>query len=156
MPVIKTSKTAVKTKVSSVVVREIKTDAEWNAMYRLIKQLNKSMTPAKYERLLADMKPRGYRCVGAFMDGKLVGVSGFWVSVRFWCQKYIDIDNVVVDEAIRSKGIGAKMIAWIEKEGRRQKCDMAMLDCYTTHHQSHRFYFREGYSILGYHFTKDL
>jgi GNAT superfamily N-acetyltransferase len=151
-----TASKTTKKKSSSLVLRELKKPADWQAMFRLIKQLNKSMTKKQYDGMLADMLARGYRAVGAYQGDTLVGVSGFWVSVRFWCHKYIDIDNVVVDEKIRSKGIGAKLIAWIEKEGRRQKCEMSMLDCYTTHHKSHRFYFRQGYCILGYHFTKDL
>jgi diamine N-acetyltransferase len=140
----------------AVVVRELKTKEAWLEMYSLIKQLNKQMGPKQFEALLIEMLARGYRCVGAYQGKKLVGAAGFWIGYRFWCRKYIDIDNVVVDEKHRAKGIGKKMMVWIEREGRKRGCESAMLDCYTTHHQSHRFYFREGYTIIGYHFIKDL
>jgi GNAT superfamily N-acetyltransferase len=152
----KSSAKTPKNQSSKVVIHELKTKQDWQSMYPLIKQHNKTMTRKTYDALLPEMLARGYRCIGAYQGEKLVGVMGFWVGVRFWCKKYIDIDNVVVDKSLRSKGIGSKMMAWVEAEGRRQKCDMSMLDCYVSYHASHRFYFREGYCILGYHFTKNL
>lgn len=150
------SKEVVSKKAATIVLRELKTAKAWLEMYYLIKQLNKRMSPKQFEALLKEMQERGYRCVGAYKNNTLVGAAGFWVGYRFWCRKYIDIDNVVVDEKHRAKGIGKKMVQWIEREGRKQSCESAMLDCYTSHHDSHRFYFREGYTIIGYHFTKDL
>jgi GNAT superfamily N-acetyltransferase len=137
-------------------LREIKTPAEWKAIFTLVKQQNKDMTRKEFETLLAEMRKQGYRCVGAYAQGALVGIMGFWIGYRFWCHKYIDIDNVVVEKSLRSRGIGRKMLAWVEKEAKRQNCAMAVLDSYTTGHNAHRFYFREGYCILGYHFTKHL
>ena len=125
-------------------------------MYPLLKLTNTTLTKAEFNKLLPVMRKKGYRCLGVFHDGTLIAITGFWVGVRFWCRKYIDIDNVVVVEKWRRHNIGKRMMAWIENEGRKQRCNMAVLDCYTTFHQAHRFYHREGYSILGYHFTKDL
>ncbi len=147
---------SLKNPASAMVIRELVFPDDADALRALIKQLNKSMTNTLFKSLLTEMLARGYRCAGAFKGDTLIGAAGFWIGFRFWCRKYIDIDNVIVDEKTRSKGIGGKLLAWIEKEGKKQDCEMAMLDCYTTHHKSHRFYFREGYSILGYHFTKDL
>lgn len=125
-------------------------------MYPLVKQSNPEMTRRQFETLLGAMLNEGYRCIGAYQGKKLVGVAGFWVGWRFWCGKYIDIDNVVVGKAYRGQAIGQQMMRWVEKEGKRLKCVIAVLDSYTRSHRSHRFYFREGYVILGYHFTKDL
>ncbi len=141
---------------ASVIIRELTSKADYQSMYPLIKTLNKEMTKKRFGELLAQMLPRGYRCVAAYQNGKLVGLTGFWEGYRFWCGHYIDLDNVVVDPAIRSKGIGQKMVTWVEKEGKRLGCTMAGLDSYNTAYSAHRFYFREGYRILGYHFTKEL
>lgn len=145
-----------KAKSLPVAVRELKTKEEWLAMYGLIRQSNRKMSRRQFENLLIEMLAHGYRCAGAYSGGKLVGVAGFWIGYRFWCRKYIDVDNVVVDEKLRGKGIGRKLMRWIEKEGRRLNCESAHLDCYTSLSASHRFYFREGYTIIGYHFIKDL
>ncbi|NBO19308.1 MAG: GNAT family N-acetyltransferase [Proteobacteria bacterium] len=139
-----------------ITLRELTTARHWQQAYPLLCQQNKDLSHADYLAMLADMRQAGYRCVGAFAGVQLVGVMGFWVGTRFWCRKYIDLDNVVVDEKQRSRGIGKKLLDWVEAEGRRQGCRMAVLDSYTTAHRAHRFYYREGYVALGYHFTKQL
>ncbi len=135
---------------------ELKTTADFAPALRLLKQLNPTMTKQKFASCLKKMLPQGYRCIAYVEKGKYVGICGFWHGTRFWCGDFIDLDNVVVDEKIRSKGVGKKMLDWVEKEAKRLKCDQLGLDCYTTHHAAHRFYFREGYIIRGYHFTKAL
>lgn len=140
----------------SISLREILHASEFLAMYKLVKLQNKDLARKEYSRLLAEMLPMGYRCVGAWQGKKLVGICGFWSGTRFWCGRFIDLDNVIVDSALRSKGIGKKLVAWVEKEAKRHKCKIVGLDCYVTAHDAHRFYFREGYISLGYHFIKKL
>ncbi len=140
----------------SLLIRELTSNAEWLSMYRLVKQANPKMTRKEFTETLAAMREKGYRCAAAYADDAMVGLVGFWIGWRFWCGKYIDIDNLVVDKNVRSKGVGKQLVAWVEKEGKRQKCAIAVLDSYTYNYPSHRFYFREGYVIYGYHFTKDL
>jgi len=142
--------------LSSVTIRELTTKSHWHALYPLITQLNKELSRKQFDALLSGMLESGYRCVGAWQGKNLIGACGFWVGYRFWCGKYLALDNVVVDQAIRSRGIGKKMVAYVEKEATKLKCDLVELDSYTTAYSAHRFYFREGYCILGYHFTKKL
>src|SRR5690242_17632986 len=111
-----------------ITVRELTHKEEWLDMYALIKQLNKDMNKKQFEALLIEMLAAGYRCIGAYRKKKLVGVMGFWVGYRFWCGKYIDIDNVIVDKKLRSQGVGRQMIRWVEKEGKRLRCEIAVLD----------------------------
>lgn len=140
----------------SVTIREI-AKQEMPSIFPFIKQLNKDMTEERFTALLGLMLEKGYRCAGAFdAEGKLVGISGFWELVRFWCGTHVDIDNVVTDENLRGQGIGKKLIDWIEDWARKQGYTFAVLDSYTHNSDSHRFYFREGYIIRGFHFTKDL
>jgi GNAT superfamily N-acetyltransferase len=140
---------------ASLSIREL-SPGDMPAMYSLIKQANPKITRTRFESLLSDMRKAGYRCAGAYKGKTLVGVAGFWVGYRFWCGKYIDVDNVVVAKSYQGSGIGTKLMAWVEKEGKRLKCDISVLDSYTIAHPAHRFYFRQGYVILGYHFTKEL
>ena len=139
-----------------ITLRELTSKADWQSAYPLLRQQNKTLTITKYRKLLPAMQEKGYRCVGAFSGGELMGIMGFWIGHRFWCEKYIDLDNVVVDEAARSRGIGKKLLDWAEAEGRRQGCKLAVLDSYTTAPRAHRFYYRAGYVALGYHVTKQL
>lgn len=139
-----------------VEIREFTTEEELKGIYPLIQLLNPGMDRSTFEELLARMCKQGYRCIGAFVKGECVGICGFWVGYRFWCHGYIDLDNIVVKESHRSHGIGAAMMRWIEQEGKRLGCKVAVLDAYTYNYASHRLYIRDGYKILGYHFVKDL
>jgi GNAT superfamily N-acetyltransferase len=135
---------------------ELKTASDFAPALQLLQQLNPAMTKQKFEIRLKKMLSQGYRCIAYVEEGKMLGLCGFWYGTRLWCGDFIDLDNVVVDEKVRSKGIGQKMIDWVEKEAHRLKCDQLGLDCYTTKHAAHRFYFREGYIIKAYHFIKPL
>jgi len=137
-------------------IKEIKTDKEFAAILPLIQMQNPKITPAIFKKRLKAMRAAGYRCIAMMEDTKIMGIAGFWTSIKFWCGSYIEPDNVIVDETCRGKGIGQKLMKWIENEGKNLGCDMTLLYSYTNSHKTHAFYFREGFIIRGYGFTKDL
>ena len=128
--------------------------AEIPAIYPLIRQLNPWMTKALFNRALKEMLPLGYRVLAAFDGKKLVGCSGFWVGMRFWCGRQFDIDNVIVAEDYRRAGVGRKMTVWLEKKAAELNCDLMVLDSYAGSAHAHRFYMQQGFALTGYHFTK--
>ncbi len=117
---------------------------------------NPKIKKAQLEASLKDMLKQKYACVGAFMYGNCVGVAGYWAGTRFWCGRYIDVDNVYVLEEYRKKNIGKALMDFIEVYARKQKANMIVLDSYVTSTKAHKFYFREGYTIAGYHFFKKI
>lgn len=138
-------------------ISELRTREEMESIFPLVRQRQEDMSFECFSALLDEMLPAGYRCIGAYdAQGALVGISGFWIKCQFYCRKSIRIDNFIIDEAHRNQGIGAAMVAWLEEEGRRNDCRVALLDSYVSNHNSHKFYFREGFRILGFHFLKEL
>jgi GNAT superfamily N-acetyltransferase len=134
---------------------ELTEETQFLRTYPLLAALNPSLTYEQFTQRLTKIRTQAYRCI-AYTDemGEYLGICGFWYGTRFWCGDFIDIDHFVVREGIRAEGIGKQMLAWIEAEAARLGCDQTGLDCYVTHDRAHRFYFREGYIIKGYHFTK--
>lgn len=139
----------------SIVVRKLLED-ELSLILPLIEKHNPKIPPEELGRRLQVMMTHGYHCIAAFEAERLVGVAGYWLGARFYCGEYMDVDNVVVEEALRSKGVGAKMMEWLEEKARSLGCKIIVLDSYVTFAGAHRFYFRQGYEILGFHFKKDL
>ena len=136
-----------------VVIRELQQE-EFPLILPLIERHNAKIPPEELHRRLKAMIPCGYHCIAAFEGERIVGVAGYWLGARFYCGEYMDVDNVVVDPDLRSKGVGAKMMDWLEAKARDRGCKVVVLDSYVTYAGAHRFYFRQGYEILGFHFHK--
>ena len=138
---------------SDLIIRELSTE-ELPSILPLIEQHNAKQAPEELRRRLEVMIPLGYRCIAAFMGERMVGVAGFWVGAKFWCGEYLEPDNVFVLSELRSAGIGAKLMDYLEGKARTLGCKVIGLDSYVTYAGAHKFYFRRGYEIVGFHFTR--
>ena len=138
----------------TITVRELSVE-EFPLILPLIEKHNSKIAPEELRRRLEVMSTHHYHCIAAFDGEQIVGVAGYWLGARFYCGEFMDVDNVVVDESLRSHGIGSLMMDWLEAKARELGCKVVVLDSYVTFAGAHRFYFRQGYEILGYHFKKD-
>lgn len=143
-------------KAPAITIKELTGFDEMSALYPLIRQLNPDMMKSEFNQSLKEMLAKGYRCIAAYQGTKMVGACGMWSGTRFWCGRYVEVDNVVVDKDCRSAGIGAAMMNWVEKDAKRHKCTIVTAACYTKQHAAHKFYFREKFIILGYYFVRKL
>ena len=131
-------------------------DEMWQA-FPVISQLYPGMTPAHYDARLADMLRLDYKQVAYLTeDGQCLGVAGMWYIPRLWCDAEINIDNVVVDRHARSLGIGKKLLDRCITYAEERGVKTVTLDSFVANPASHKFYFREGFTIPGYHFIKTL
>lgn len=122
----------------------------------LLAHLNPEVPPEvlrqRFETILAEHAH--YHAFGAFVEGELAAVASAWIATKVWCGRYLEIDNIVVDPARRSSGLGSALIQHLEAFGREKDCKLAVLDSYTSNHASHRLYHRLGFEIWGFHFVK--
>jgi ribosomal protein S18 acetylase RimI-like enzyme len=136
-----------------IALREVPT-TQLSSIYPLIETLNPKLTKREFTKRLKVMIPLGYRAIAAYDGKRMVGLSGFWIGMRFWCGRQLDVDNFVVDPHYRGQQIGEKLLVWLEKEALRHGCHLMVLDVYTDNYLAHRFYHRAGFVATGYHFTK--
>lgn len=141
--------------INDITVRELATD-EFPLILPLIEKNNAKIPPDELRLRLEAMIPLGYHCIAACDGDRIVGVAGHWLGARFYCGEYMDVDNVVVEESIRSHGIGLKMMDWLHAKARELRCKVVVLDSCVTYARAHKFYFCQGYEILGYHFSKEV
>jgi GNAT superfamily N-acetyltransferase len=138
------------------VIRELLTFKEMSAQHKLLTQLSPQVNKKEYDRMLREMLGQGYRMIGVFDGNKCVGISGFWIATKFYCDKYLEPDNVVIDKKYRSKGIGKLILDWLTAEAKRNNCKTIILDAYVENFQAHHFYYREGFIARGFHFLKKI
>ena len=102
------------------------------------------------------MKSDGYRLAAA-SDGRTVtAVAGYRLMEMLYCGRLLYVDDLVSDETARSAGYGHALIEWLKNEARANGCAELHLDSGVQRKDAHRFYFRERFTITGYHFTTPL
>ena len=140
-----------------IVIRELSGKEEMLLAYKIISQRYENMTQENYDFQISEMiAMNDFKMVGAFLDDKIVGVAGYWVLRMLYCGRYIQVSSLVVDEKVRSRGVGKEILHFVEKIGKKLNCEKMILDSYTENKKSHSLYYRENFYIRGFHFMKDL
>jgi GNAT superfamily N-acetyltransferase len=133
------------------------TPADSDAIVPLANKMRPDIDAETMRVYLSEMfKFPTFHCFGLWQKGKLIAVSNGWITVRFYSGKQLEVDNVIVDPEIRSKGIGKHFFACIQAWARQNHCNTIELNTYVQNSKSHKFYYNEGYVILGFHFQKVL
>lgn len=137
-------------------IRELKTKEEMLKSFDVLLEVYPTMTMEEYDRELDVMIPHNYGQV-VVMDGNAIaGLTGFWIGSKLWCGKYLELDNVVVAERYRSKGVGKMLFDFMEERAKEEKCTMLALDSYTTNFKAHKFFYGQGFAPRGFHFINIL
>lgn len=123
----------------------------------LIQKLtNNKFSDAILKERFSEMASQNYECAVIYDNDKLIGVTGIWYSTRHYVGKSAEIDHVFIEENYRSQGLGKQFLKWIYEHIRSKGCEAAELNTYVQNYPSHKFYYNEGFEILGYHFLKKL
>jgi GNAT superfamily N-acetyltransferase len=123
----------------------------------LTEQLNKDIPISDLKnRQIQMFESDNYKCFGLFENKQLIAVASAWITVRLYSGKQLEIDNVIVDPTHQSKGYGKEFIAELESWANANNCETIELNTYVQNERSHKFYFNQGFKILGFHFQKHL
>lgn len=112
--------------------------------------------PAEFRSRLEQVFASGAEMAVALDGARVAGVTVFRVIEKTFSGRELYCDDLVTDEALRSKGAGKAMIAYMESVARERGCDTFALDSGCQRQQAHKFYFREGLVVAAFHFTKSL
>jgi len=143
--------------MTDLVIKDLNTIKEMEGAFPLVAQMYDKMSFETYKSYIQEMiDTNDFKMVGAYLDGKMVGVSGYWVFLMLYCGRYLQASNLIVDKNLRSQGIGKKILNYLESKARELNCHKIVLDSYVENKRSHPLYFREGFYIRGFHYMKDL
>jgi len=119
----------------------------------LLQQLNPEMELKRLEKIQLRMAQLpNYICFGLFLNDELVGISSGWTTVRIYCGKQLELDNVIIDSQMQSRGFGKYFMNVIKNWSVNNDYESLSLNTYVQNSRSHKFYFNEGFKILGFHF----
>lgn len=138
-------------------IRKLSTDEEIEATFPVMSQLRRHLDEGDYLATVRRMEvSEGYRIVAGFEGEEVRCVAGYRVAEFLAYGKVLYVDDLITDEAARSRDFGGRMLDWLAGEARRNGCGQLHLDSGVQRHDAHRFYFREGMRISSYHFAKPL
>ena len=137
-------------------ILELTTIEDILGTHEVLTELYPSLSLEQYREELRFMVQHNYSQIAVLEQQVFVGVSGLWLGNKLWCGKYLEIDNIVVSEKTRSKGVGKMMVDFIEKKARELGCNMVALDSYTTNFKAHKFFYNQGFTPKGFHFIQVL
>ena len=85
--------------------------------------------------------------VVAEVDGRVVGTlqATYLRHLSFQGGRRAQLENVHVDAAWRSRGIGARLVAWAIERARARGCRIVQLTSNKSRVDAHRFYLRLGF-----------
>lgn len=114
----------------------------------------------KHEEFLATVRRMqnsiGYTIVAGIEDGAVQAVGGFRINECLAYGRHLYLDDLVTAESVRSNGWGSKLVAWLETHAKSNHCLELHLDSGVQRFGAHRFYLRERFDIVFYHFAKKL
>ncbi len=128
----------------------------WLARAEPVHRQLRDRLPADYAGRLRGIFAKGGR-MSVAADGLAVrGVALWRVIENTYEGRRLYVDDLVIDEAHRSRGIGGTLLRHLERHAGELQCDVLALDSGTQRTEAHRFYFREGLVIPAFCFRKDL
>jgi GNAT superfamily N-acetyltransferase len=129
---------------------------EWLTRAEAVHRQLRPHLPEDYPKRMKEILAGGAEMAVAVEKEEVLGVAVFRVQDRTVYGLDMYCDDLVVDEAFRSKGAGKMLVAHMEALAKARGCAKLTLDSGAQRQQAHKFYFREGFTITSFHFGKPL
>jgi GNAT superfamily N-acetyltransferase len=129
---------------------------EWLARAARVHRQLRPQLADDYESVMRRVLAAGAGMVVVVERDAVAGVAVFrWYDNTADGRKFY-IDDLVIDEMRRSRGLGRTVLAHLEAEARRLGCRAMVLDSGAQRMRAHKFYFRENFYITSFNFKKQL
>jgi GNAT superfamily N-acetyltransferase len=102
--------------------------AEWAAAFPVVVELRRHLDEAAFIERVRRQSHAGYELVGAFDGETLVGVLGMRPVYTLVGGANLHVDDLVVREDVRTRGIGRALLAYAEADARARGMTAVFLD----------------------------
>lgn len=131
------------------------TDDEIRRCYRVMSQLRSHVSEEEFLPRVRKQIDGGY-FLAYVEDGDVKACAGYRYIDMLSRGYFMYVDDLITDEAERSKGYGDALFDWLLNECRSRGCDQLNLDSGVHRFAAHRFYFRKRMHIAAYNFSLPL
>ena len=112
--------------------------------------------PSDYVAAMARVFANGGRLVLATQDEAVLGLAVWRVLENTMFGRFLYVDDLVTDSALRSRGVGKALLSRCEAIAVELGCREFVLDSGVQRASAHRFHFREGLIVRAFNFGKSL
>jgi N-acetylglutamate synthase-like GNAT family acetyltransferase len=113
-------------------------------------QLGYSSTAEEIRNRLGEMRDPSHHAVyvAELQDGSVVGWIGICVFRAVAVESFAEISGLIVDEAMRSRGIGKALLNAAQEWTRHAELDVLTVRTNVLRDRAHRFYETSGFELL--------
>ena len=102
--------------------------AEWRTAFPVMAVLRTHLTPDEFVERVDRQSFAGYQILGAFLDGRLVGVLGVRPVHTLARGPHLQVDDLVVVDEDRRADIGRLLMEHVEREAQVRGMQAVFLD----------------------------
>ena len=132
------------------------TDDEIARCYRVVRQLRPHVPEADFVAIVRRQMAGGYRIAALEERGEVWAVAGYRIIDNLVGGRILYVDDLVTDEAARSRGHGKALFDWLVDRAREAGCAHLELDSGVQRFGAHRFYLAQRMVISSHHFRLTL
>jgi len=131
-------------------------DAHWFSAAEPVHRQLRPNLPTDYCGRIAEIAANGGKLLLAVEDKQVLGIALWRLIENTYEGRRLYVDDLITDEAQRSKGIGHALLGYLENRAHALGCNVLALDSGVQRQRAHHFYFREGLHVAAFSFRKDL
>lgn len=128
-------------------------DLDIERCFSVMLQLRPKLSMDTFVRQVREQHSENYALAFLQKDGTAVAVAGFRIHSCLAVGRFLYVDDLVTDEAMRGEGFGSTLFDWLVSYARERGCRAIQLDSGTQRFEAHRFYLVKGMDITCHHFT---
>ena len=133
---------------------DLNNSSELDAAFELLKQLRTHLTFESFRENISKLKKENYELWSLQDNGSIVALAGLRTYTDFVRGTHLYVDDLVVDQNLRSQGYGAKLLAFTEKLCSEKGLPSLRLACAHENKKGYSFYQREGWTDRSCAFVK--
>jgi GNAT superfamily N-acetyltransferase len=101
---------------------------EWAAVFPIVAQLRPHLDAEEFFDRARRQSHSGYELVGAYRNGRLIGVLGMRPVHTLARGPHLHVDDIVIEESERRAGGGRALMAYAEADARARGMTAVFLD----------------------------
>jgi GNAT superfamily N-acetyltransferase len=139
-----------------MIVRPATTDDDVRRCFPVMHQLRTHLREDEFLPTIRRQEAGGFRLAFVEDAGRVRAVAGFRVMDNLYSGRVLYVDDLVTDEAARSRGYGKQLLEWLVGRAREANCRTLELDSGVQRFDAHRFYLTNRMVIASHHFRLEL